>query len=133
MANLAIGCERKTRGLSKLRIVLIIDAVEVLKDRGFGAAVTVLMNTAMVAERSEYLGARPCERTEERRGYANGFKAKAVKTPLGELSLRAPQTGDSEFYPQSLEKGLRSERAPLLSLAEMVVPGASTRRVKKIV
>lgn len=44
-----------------------------------------------------------------------------------------PQTRDCEFYPQSLEKGLRSERALLLSIAEMYVQGVSTRRVKKIV
>ncbi|EED31237.1 transposase, Mutator family [gamma proteobacterium NOR5-3] len=114
----------------------IIDAVELLKDNGFDAlaeAVTVLMNTAMVAERSEHLGARPYERTEERRGCANGFKAKTVKTRLGELPLRVPQTRDCEFYPQSLEKGLRSERALLLSIAEMYVQGVSTRRVKRIV
>lgn len=114
----------------------INEAVELLKDNGFDAladAVTVLMNTAMVAERSEYLGARPYERTDERRGYANGFKAKTVKTRLGELPLRVPQTRDSEFYPQSLEKGLRSERALLLSIAEMYVQGVSTRRVKKVV
>ena len=39
----------------------IFAAVELLKDNGFDAlaeAVTVLMNTAMVAERSDYLGAR---------------------------------------------------------------------------
>jgi transposase-like protein len=114
----------------------ILDAVELLKDNGFDAlaeAVTVLMNTAMVAERSDYLGARPYERTEERRGYANGYKAKTVKTRLGPLPLRVPQTRDGEFYPQSLEKGLRSERALLLSIAEMYVQGVSTRRVKKIV
>lgn len=114
----------------------IFDAVELLKDNGFDAlaeAVTVLLNTAMVAERSEYLGARPYERTEERRGYANGFKAKTVKSRLGELSLRVPQTRDGDFYPQSLEKGLRSERALLLSIAEMYVQGVSTRRVKRIV
>ncbi len=38
----------------------IYDAVELLKDNGFDGlaeAVTVLMNTAMVAERSEFLGA----------------------------------------------------------------------------
>lgn len=114
----------------------IFDAVELLKDNGFDAlaeAVTVLLNTAMLTERSEFLGARPYERTEERRGYANGFKDKTVKTRLGELPLRVPQTRDSEFYPQSLEKGLRSERALLLSIAEMYVQGVSTRRVKKIV
>lgn len=114
----------------------IFDAVELLRDNGFDAlaeAVTVLMNTAMVAERSEYLGARPYERTAARRGHANGYKAKTVRTRLGELPLRVPQTRDGEFYPQSLEKGLRSERALLLSIAEMYVQGVSTRRVKRIV
>ena len=114
----------------------IYDAVELLKDNGFDGiaeAVTVLMNAAMVAERSEYLGARPYERSEDRRGYANGFKDKTVRSRLGELPLKVPQTRDSEFYPQSLEKGLRSERALLLSIAEMYVQGVSTRRVKKIV
>jgi putative transposase len=114
----------------------IFDAVELLKDNGFDGlaeAVTVLLNTAMVAERSEYLGAQPYERSDSRRSYANGFKQKTVKTRLGPLPLKVPQTRDCEFYPQSLEKGLRSERALLLSIAEMYVQGVSTRRVKKIV
>ena len=114
----------------------IHDAVELLKDNGFDGlaeAVTVLLNTAMVAERSEYLGARPYERCDSRSGYANGFKDKTVKTRLGALPLKVPQTRDCEFYPQSLEKGLRSERALLLSIAEMYVQGVSTRRVKRIV
>jgi len=114
----------------------IYDAVELLKNNGFDGvaeAVTVLMNTAMVAERSEYLGARPYERSDNRSGYANGFKDKTVKTRLGPLPLKVPQTRDCEFYPQSIEKGLRSERALLLSIAEMYVQGVSTRRVKKIV
>jgi len=106
----------------------IYDAVELLKNNGFDGladAVTVLLNTAMVAERSDYLGARPYERSEDRRGYANGFKDKTVKTRLGPLPLKVPQTRDCEFYPQSLEKGLRSERALLLSIAEMYVQGVS--------
>ena len=52
---------------------------------------------------------------------------------MGELALKVPQTRDGEFYPQSLKKGLRSERALLLSIAEMYVQGVSTRRVKRIV
>ncbi len=95
----------------------IDEAVELLKENGFDGlaeAVTVLLNSAMVAERSEHLGAAPYERCATRVSYANGFKDKTVKTRLGELSLKVPQTRDSEFYPQSLEKGLRSERALLL-------------------
>ncbi len=114
----------------------IDDAVELLKENGFDGlaeAVSVLMNAAMLAERSEYLGAAPYERSASRIGYANGFKDKAVKSRLGELKLKVPQTREGAFYPQSLEKGLRSERALLLAIAEMYVQGVSTRRVKKIV
>ncbi len=114
----------------------IEDAVELLKSNGFDGmaeAVTALLNSAMIAERSEYLGAAPYKRCATRVGYANGFKDKTVKTRLGELPLSVPQTRDSGFYPQSLERGLRSERALLLSIAEMYVQGVSTRRVKKIV
>jgi putative transposase len=111
-------------------------AVELLKTNGFDAlaeAVTVLLNTAMVAERSEYLGAAPYERSTGRVGYANGYKDKQLKSRLGSLPLKVPQTRDGGFYPQSLEKGLRSERALLLAIAEMYVQGVSTRRVKRIV
>jgi transposase-like protein len=111
-------------------------AVELLKKNGFDAlaeAVTVLLNTAMVAERSEYLGAAPYERSAGRIGYANGYKDKQLKTRLGTLPLKVPQTRHGDFYPQSLEKGLRSERALLLAIAEMYVQGVSTRRVKRIV
>jgi transposase-like protein len=37
------------------------------------------------------------------------------------------------FYPSALEKGLRSERALNLALAEMYVQGVSTRKVTKVV
>jgi len=36
------------------------------------------------------------------------------------------------FYPEALEKGLRSERALILALAEMYVQGVSTRKVKAV-
>ncbi len=50
----------------------IYDAVKLLRDNGFDGlaeAVTVLLNTAMVAERSAYPGARPYERSASRSGY----------------------------------------------------------------
>ena len=58
----------------------IDDAVELLKTNGFEGladAVTVLLNSAMVSERSEDLGAAPYERSTTRVGYANGFKDKS--------------------------------------------------------
>ncbi len=99
-------------------------------------AIATLMNEAMKLERSDFLGADPHERTSQRRGHANGYKPKHVKTRVGELALQVPQVRDVEdgegFYPQSLEKGQRSERALRLAVAEMYVQGVSTRRVAEI-
>jgi transposase-like protein len=86
----------------------------------------------MLLERERYLSARPYERTEERIDYANGFKPKTVQSRIGELEFSVPQTRQSGFYPNSLEKGLRSERALKAAVAEMYLSGVSTRKVAKI-
>ena len=57
---------------------------------------------------------------------------KQVKSRIGNLSLQVPQTRDTDFYPASLKRGIRSERALKLALAEMYVQGVSTRKVAKI-
>jgi transposase-like protein len=94
--------------------------------------IRIVINAAMQAERSEYLQAAPYQHTPERTGYANGFKPKAVRTRVGEITFAVPQVREGGFYPQALEKGLRSERALTLALAEMYVQGVSTRKVKAI-
>jgi len=92
-----------------------------------------LLNTLMLAEREEYLQAAPYQRTPKRRDYANGFKPKTLKTRLGPLALRVPQVRKGPFYPSVLTKGLRSERALWLAMAEMYVSGVSTRKVAALV
>jgi transposase-like protein len=92
----------------------------------------ILINQAMQAERSKYLQADEYERTEDRKGHANGFKPKTVKTRMGEITFAVPQVREGGFYPSALEKGLRSERALTITLAEMYVQGVSTRKVKAI-
>lgn len=99
---------------------------------GMGEAARCLINLAMSLERQNHLGVGPYERGDERNGHANGFKPKTVKTRLGELTFAVPQVRDSGFYPTSLEKGIRSERALKLALAEMYIQGVSTRKVAKI-
>jgi transposase-like protein len=115
--------------------------LEVLSEHGLGAmaeAMQTPLNEAMKLERSEFLRAAPGERTDDRAGYANGFKDKALRTRVGELALRVPQVRPLPggeplgFYPKSLERGLRSERALKLAIAEMYVQGVSTRRVTEI-
>ena len=113
----------------------VYDAIEVLHEQGFeGLAeiVSIVVNHAMELERSRHLRADPYERTEERTGYANGYKNKTLNTRIGKLNLQVPQVRDSSFYPSALDRGMRSERALKLAVAEMYVQGVSTRNVKKI-
>jgi transposase-like protein len=99
----------------------------------FVSVLRLLLNEAMRLERATALQAQPYERTAERRGYANGYKPKTLATRLGEMELRVPQVrGDVEFYPSALERGLRSERALKLAIAEMYVQGVSTRKVTQV-
>ena len=92
----------------------------------------VLLNNAMQIERSKYLQAGQYERTEDRKGHANGYKPKTLRTRIGEITFAVPQVREGGFYPSALEKGLRSERALVATLAEMYVQGVSTRKVKAI-
>ena len=95
-------------------------------------AIRLLVNAAMHAERQKHLGVGPYERSEARADQANGFKPKTVQTRVGEITFAVPQVRHGDFYPQALEKGLRSERALKLALAEMYVQGVSTRKVAAI-
>jgi transposase-like protein len=47
--------------------------------------IRTLVNEAMRLEREQHLTAGAYERTPTRRGYANGYRPKTVKTRLGEI------------------------------------------------
>jgi transposase-like protein len=111
------------------------ELLEQIADQGLDVLpelIRTVINTAMQIERQQYLNVGPYERSSERRGHANGYKPKTVTTRAGQVTFEVPQVRDSRFYPQALEKGLRSERALKLALAEMYVQGVSTRRVATI-
>jgi len=99
---------------------------------GLPELIRVVINAAMQAERQQYLGAAPYQRTPERQDQANGYKPKTVKTRMGEITFDVPQVRKGDFYPEALEKGLRSERALIMTLAEMYVQGVSTRKVTAV-
>ena len=113
----------------------LLEAVELISEKGFEGmleAMQVLLNEAMIIERSRYLQLAPYERSEAREDYANGFKPKQIKTKLGEMELSVPQVRSCQFYPSFLQKGIRSEHALRLALAEMYIQGVSTRKVNAI-
>ena len=101
---------------------------------GLDRAISIIVNEAMKLERSAALKADPYERSDHRKGYANGFKPKSLKTRIGNLDLQVPQVrGDVAFYPSAIERGIRSERALKLAVAEMYIKGVSTRKVTDVV
>jgi putative transposase len=111
------------------------ELLEQIADGGLAAlpdAIRLLINTAMLLERQRFIGADPYERSATRQAHANGYKDKTLQTRLGALTVAVPQVREGGFYPQSLEKGVRSERALKLALAEMYVQGVSTRKVAAI-
>jgi len=93
---------------------------------------SLLLNGVMELEREKYLKAGAYVRNPERISYANGYKDKKLGMRMGEVQLKIPQTRDCMFYPRTVEKGVRSEKALRLALSEMYIQGVSTRKVMKI-
>lgn len=83
-------------------------------------------------ELTAFLNAEPYTRTDERRGYRNGYKPRVLKTRVGRLELMVPKDREGRFQTELFEKYQRSEKALMLAIAEMYVQGVSTRKVKKI-
>jgi len=111
----------------------VIQMLAANKDNKFSRVIETVVNEAMKLERTQALQAQPYERTDERTGYANGFKDKTLALATGKVLLKIPQVRGLEFYPSCIEKGIRSERSLKLAIAEMYVKGVSTRRVSDIV
>jgi len=89
----------------------ILSVLEEIIENGMDgpeSAIGILVNETMKIERSRVLDAEPWQRNDQRRGYANGYKAR------------------------SLKQRLRSERTMKLAIAEMYVQGVSTRKVTKV-
>lgn len=95
------------------------------------------MNHTMLIERKQVLKAESHQPTTDGQGYVNGFKPKTLKTRVGRVDPRIPEAGDCSdengrpFYPRSLERGVRSERAITLAVAEMYIQAVSSRRSRR--
>lgn len=78
---------------------LLNDVLQLLTDQGhdgFAEGLRLLVNEAMRVERQHVLQAQPYERTDTRKGYANGFKPKTLASRLGPITFRVPQEGQGE-------------------------------------
>ena len=72
-------------------------------------------------ELTAFLNAEPYTRTEERRGYRNGYKPRTLKTRVGQLELMIPKDREGRFQTELFEKYQRNEKALVLAIAEMHV------------
>lgn len=102
------------------------------QDGALGRLVEGIVQQILEAQVSEHLHAQPYERSEERRGYRNGYKPRSLTTRVGTLELRVPQVREGEFSTELFARFQRSEQAFVLALLEMVINGVSTRKVTKI-
>jgi putative transposase len=93
----------------------------------------VLAQALMELDVSQHVGAEHFERTPERTGQRNGYRARPWDTRVGTLDLRVPRVRDSSFFPALLEPRRRAERALLAVVQEAYIQGVSTRRVDALV
>jgi transposase-like protein len=102
---------------------------------GLRELVEAVVQQVIEQEADAHVGAEPYERSSKRQGYRNGRKNRKVKTRVGELDLAIPQVRESAsgpYHPSMLARWQRSERALLLTCAEMYFQGVSTRRVQEV-
>jgi len=113
----------------------LVDVIQASSGSGDDPIRTILRHTiqqVLEEELTAFLKAEPYSRTEERRGYRNGYKPRVLKTRVGRLELMVPKDREGRFQTELFEKYQRSEKALVLAIAEMYVQGVSTRKVKKI-
>lgn len=91
-----------------------------------------MLNQVLEAQATEQVPAKPYECYEERLGYKNGHRARALNTRVGRLVLLVPRLRRGEFSPELFRRSQRSKKALLLAMVEMVVKGVSTRKVPAV-
>lgn len=111
----------------------MIEDLQTDHKEGLTKVISSIMNLSMRLEQEKALQVQPYERSDIRAGHRNGYKDKTLKTRVGDIPIQIPQVRGMEFYPGSIEKGCRSERALKLAIAQMYIQGVSTRKVSKIV
>lgn len=92
------------------------------------------LDSVLKAESADQLHAESYERSDERTGYRNGSRDRVLNTRIGSITLHVPKhRGDVPFRTSIFDTYCRSEAAFVVSMAEMVVNGVSTRKVTNVV
>ncbi|GAE95358.1 mobile element protein [Gracilibacillus boraciitolerans JCM 21714] len=92
----------------------------------------VVLNAYMERERDQYMKKSAYERDENRHDYRNGYYERKFTLNVGKVALQVPRTRTGNFKTELFEQYSRSDQAFILSMAEMVINGVSTRKVSKV-
>ena len=123
--------------MAQLNITLNQDEILQLlandRDSAFAKLLQDSLNSILKAESAAQLKAEPYERTEERTGSRNGFRDRPLTTRIGSITLSVPKhRGGEPFHTLIFDNYGRSEAALIVTMAEMVVNGVSTRKVSQV-
>lgn len=123
--------------MAQLNIILNQDEILQLlsndRDATFAKLLQDSLNSILKAESAAQLKAEPYERTEERTGNRNGFRDRPLTTRIGSITLSVPKhRGGEPFHTLIFDNYGRSESALIVTMAEMVVNGVSTRKVSQV-
>jgi len=134
MVELVYKTNRRLKRMAQYQITVDGEVLHQLfrGDEGMAKLLESVVNQVLHAQVSEQLKAAPFERSEERLGYRNGYRAREMKTRVGTLELRLPRVRSGSFSTELFERYQRSEQALLLAMMEMVINGVSTRKVRRI-
>ncbi|MRR20868.1 IS256 family transposase [bacterium] len=101
-------------------------------DDGLRRVMETAVQRILEEELTSFLQAESHERTQDRKGYRNGYKPRTLTTRLGRMDLLIPKDREGRFQTELFERYQRNEKALMLSLVEMYVHGVSTRKVKAV-
>ncbi|MBF0282652.1 MAG: transposase, partial [Zetaproteobacteria bacterium] len=101
-------------------------------DEGLKGLIEAVANQVLDAQMTEHLSAGSYERSNDRKGYRNGYRTRQLYARVGKLVLRVPQSRDGEFSTDLFSRFQRSEQALVLAMMEMVLQGVSTRKVERV-
>lgn len=119
--------EKSTTLEEALQVILGSESNNPFKDM-----LEFMVQRTLEHEMTEHLGAKPYERTGERKGHRNGYKPRTLITRVGTLNLLVPQDRDGTFSTSLFERYQRSEKALVTTLMQMYLQGVSTRKVAKV-
>jgi putative transposase len=91
----------------------------------------IVLKHAIAAEITEYLGRSRYQRTEEFKGYRNGYQDTNFDTPLGSVKYERPKVaGAPDFKSRFHVARMKRPEEFADSITDMFINGVSTRKVK---